>query len=93
MPFVDEEASGHVGPVDDVEGVDDVVEAEQGRRLNKFGVGDPARVEVSAGIQEAAARRRRLSIDLLDVSAQLMTEWDSEVLQRCLGSARLGKRH
>ena len=65
LSFVDEEPGVDVGAVDFVEGVDDVVEAEQGGGRDEFVVADRARVEVAARSQQPTARRGGLGFDLL----------------------------
>jgi hypothetical protein len=65
--FVNKETGTDVRSVDDVEGVDDLVEAQQGGGLDEFGVGDRAVIEVSASIQEPAAGRGGLGVYLLQV--------------------------
>jgi len=81
LPFVDEEARADVSSVDDVEGIDHVVEADQGGRLDEFISGDPACIEVATGIQEPAAGRGGLGLDLIQVLAQFLAERHREVLQ------------
>lgn len=67
---------------DHVEGVDDVRETDEGRRVAKFISGDGASVVEAARVEESASSEGSLSIDPGDVLAQVVGEGNCQVLER-----------
>ncbi len=91
LTLVTEEARAHLAVGHDVEGIDDVVEAQPHRDVCQAALVQMTAVVLTTGLEELAPRRCGLSGSLSQMLGQVKGVWSGEFLQAHLVLALLGE--